>query len=264
MTVKTVTRHVKRSCPPKHVIVLATGARARDLPFAGGRRQDLVWTYQALRCTRARNAEEAARDRVGRDRHRVRQLLQRRWAPMTTVVEMLDRIVPVEDARGQLPSSNKSLHQAGHDDHGKGAGVEDLKVTRQGQGDRARSKTRTANGPHERVRPTVITAIGIIAQHVRTSGSSKKLGVKLEKTHVGFIQIDPYGRTGVERPVGHRRLYAGAPWLAHKASRMRALPPQRPSRRSWATRTVHPHPLNRSESIAGLHLLPPANRQRGL
>jgi dihydrolipoamide dehydrogenase len=41
--------------------------------------------------------KQAAGHRLGRDRHRVRQLLQRLGADVT-VVEMMDRIVPVEDA----------------------------------------------------------------------------------------------------------------------------------------------------------------------
>ena len=58
----------------KHIIV-ATGARARDLPFAkaDGKR---IWTYRT-RDDPAGNADRAAGHRVGRDRDRVRQFLQR-------------------------------------------------------------------------------------------------------------------------------------------------------------------------------------------
>ena len=58
----------------KHIIV-ATGARARDLPFAkadGKQHLDLP-----PRDDSGRNAERVAGDRVGRDRYRVRELLRR-------------------------------------------------------------------------------------------------------------------------------------------------------------------------------------------
>ena len=77
----------------KHIII-ATGARARELPFAkaDGKR---IWTYRHA-MTPAGNAERIAGHRLGRDRDRVRQFLQRSRRKVT-VVEMLDRIVPVED-----------------------------------------------------------------------------------------------------------------------------------------------------------------------
>ena len=58
----------------KHIII-ATGARARELPFAkaDGKR---IWTYRHAMAPGG-NADRAAGDRIGRDRDRVRELLQR-------------------------------------------------------------------------------------------------------------------------------------------------------------------------------------------
>jgi hypothetical protein len=56
----------------KHIIV-ATGARARDLPFrqADGQR---IWTYRHAMVP-GRNADQIAGHRIGRDRGGIRQLL---------------------------------------------------------------------------------------------------------------------------------------------------------------------------------------------
>jgi dihydrolipoamide dehydrogenase len=78
----------------KHIIV-ATGARARDPPLReGGRRQDLDLPP---RHGAQGDAVEAPGHRLRRDRGRIRQLLFGHGAEVT-IVEMLDRILPVEDA----------------------------------------------------------------------------------------------------------------------------------------------------------------------
>ena len=102
----------------KHVIV-ATGARARDLPFApadGEARVDL-----SPRDDAQGNAEEAAGDR---QRCAIGIEFASFYNDMgvdVTVVEMLDRVVPVEDeGRHRLP--RKEPDQAGHDDHDRRGG----------------------------------------------------------------------------------------------------------------------------------------------
>ena len=64
----------KETLSAKHIII-ATGARARDLPFApaDGKR---VWTYRHA-MTPPEMPSRAAGHRLGRDRDRIRQLLQR-------------------------------------------------------------------------------------------------------------------------------------------------------------------------------------------
>jgi dihydrolipoamide dehydrogenase len=82
----------KTRAAAKHIII-ATGARARDLPFRQGRRRtdlDLSPRHGA-----AGDADQIAGDRLGRDRGRVRQLLFDMGAEVT-VVEMLDPDPPVE------------------------------------------------------------------------------------------------------------------------------------------------------------------------
>ena len=125
----------------------------------------------------------------------------------TTVVEMQDRIMPVEDeeiskfARKALEKQGLKIHtsaQVGALE--KGNGVVKANVT-------------LKNGNAETIEvDRVILAIGIVGN---TEGLGlEALGAKVEKSH---IVTDPYGRTGVPG------LYAigdvtGAPWLAHKAS----------------------------------------------
>ena len=67
--------------------------------------------------------EVAAGDRLGRDRHRVRELLSHLGAEVT-VVEVLDRILPVEDEEVSA-FAKQGLREAGHEDpdrrHGREA-----------------------------------------------------------------------------------------------------------------------------------------------
>jgi dihydrolipoamide dehydrogenase len=74
-------------------IILATGARARVA--RAGADGKLVWTYKEAMVP-DRHAEVAAGRGLGRHRHRVRQLLPHLGAEVT-VVEVLDRVLPVED-----------------------------------------------------------------------------------------------------------------------------------------------------------------------
>ena len=95
----------------KHIIV-ATGARARDLPFAkaDGKR---IWTYRHA-MTPAEMPSELLVIGSGAIGIEFASFYADLGAKVT-VVEMLDRLVPVEDAEvsAQL---EKSLHQAGADD----------------------------------------------------------------------------------------------------------------------------------------------------
>ena len=68
----------KTELAAKHIII-ATGARARELPFAQSRRQ--AHLDLSPRDDPAGNADRAAGHRIGRDRDRVRQLLQRHGLP---------------------------------------------------------------------------------------------------------------------------------------------------------------------------------------
>ncbi len=184
-------------------IVLATGARARELPGleADG---DLVWTYKhALMPPRMpKKLLVIGSGAIGIEFASFFNTL----GADTTVVEVMDRILPVEDAEISA-FARKSFQKQGMTilekamvkklDRAKG------QVTAHIEKD-GKTETHTFD--------TVISAVGIVG-NVEGLGL-EKLGVKVDRTHV---VTDPYCRTGVEGlyAIGD---VAGAPWLAHKAS----------------------------------------------
>ena len=123
-----------------------------------------------------------------------------------TVVEMLDREVPVEDAEGSA-FLEKSLTKQGMTIM-TGAGVEDLKVTAKG----VTAKIKDSKGKvTETEFSHCITAIGIVP-------NAENVGLeKLVEMDRGFIQIDDYGRTKSKGLWAIGDCTPG-PWLAHKAS----------------------------------------------
>jgi len=187
----------------KHIIV-ATGAHARDLPFAraDGKR---IWTYRHAMVP----AEMPTRLLViGSGAIGVE--FASFYADMgaeVTIVEMLDRVLPVEDA-DISDFMAKALAKQGLTVL-TGAGVEKLDAT----GDGVTAVIKTADGksaPH--AFSHAIVAIGIVPN---TEGIGlDALGVKTTKGH---IDTDPYGRTNVDGiwAIGD---VTGPPWLAHKAS----------------------------------------------
>jgi dihydrolipoamide dehydrogenase len=123
-----------------------------------------------------------------------------------TVVEMLDRIVPVEDADVST-FLEKSLKKQGITIM-TGAGVEAIKVSDTGITatikDKA-GKSATSDFSH------VIVAIGIVP-------NTENIGIDgLADMDRGFIQIDPFGRTKSKGLWAIGDCTPG-PWLAHKAS----------------------------------------------
>ena len=151
-----------------------------------------------------------------------------------TVVEMLDRIVPVEDADIST-FLEKALTKQGITIR-TGAGVEELKVG----GDGVAARIKRADGTVEAGDFShVIVAIGIVPN--TESIGLEQAGAKLER---GFIQIDPYGRTGVPGLWAIGDCTPG-PWLAHKASHEGVTCAEAIARELGNTE-VHPHPLNRS------------------
>ena len=213
----------------KHVIV-ATGARARDLPFAkaDGKR---VWTYRhAMTPTEmptkllvigsgAIGIEFASfYNDIGVD---------------VTVVEMLDRIVPVED-KDVSAFLEKSLTKQGMTIM-TGAGVEDIKVSDTG----VKAKIKGKDGKvAETEFSHCITAIGIVP-------NTETIGIeKLAEMDRGFIQIDPYGRTKSKGLWAIGDCTPG-PWLAHKASH-EGVTCAEAIAKELGNKDVHPHPLDRS------------------
>ena len=216
-----------RELTAKHII-LATGARARELPGleADG---DLVWTYKhALAPPRMpKRLLVIGSGAIGIEFASFYNTL----GAETVVVEVLDRILPVEDAeisalagkafkaQGMTLMASAMVKQL---DRGKG------KVT---------AHIEVAGKVERHDFDTVISAVGIVG-NVEGLGL-EALGVKIDRTHV---VTDAYCRTGVEGLYAIGDL-AGAPWLAHKASHEGVMVAE-----MIAGKQVHPV---RPESIAG-------------
>ncbi len=184
-------------------IILATGARARELPGleADG---DLVWTYKAA-LTPKRMPKKLLVIGSGAIGIEFASFYNTLGAD-TTVVEVMDRVLPVEDAEISA-FAKKSFEKQG------------MKIMQKAmvkQLDRAKGKVTAhieANGKVEKHEfDTVISAVGIVG-NVENLGL-EALGVKIDRTHV---VTDEFCRTGVEGVYAIGDI-AGAPWLAHKAS----------------------------------------------
>ena len=184
-------------------IVLATGARARELPGleADG---DLVWTYKHA-LTPKRMPKKLLVIGSGAIGIEFASFYNTLGAD-TTVVEVMDRVLPVEDAeiskfakkqfekQGMKIRENTSVKKL---DRGQGKVVAHIE---------AGGKVTTEEFD------TVISAVGIVG-NVENLGL-EALGLKIDRTHV---VVDQYCRTGVDGLYAIGDI-AGAPWLAHKAS----------------------------------------------
>ena len=209
-------------------IVLATGARARELPGLEADGQ-MVWTY--------RHALQPP--------HMPKKLLvigsgaigiefasfYNTMGADTTVVEVMDRVLPVEDAEISAFAKKQFVKQ----------GMKIMEKAMVKQLDRGKG-TVTAHievgGKIEKHEfDTVISAVGIVG-NVEGLGL-EELGVKIDRTHV---VTDEYCRTGVEGLFAIGDI-AGAPWLAHKASHEGVMVAE-------LMAGMHPHAV-KPESIAG-------------
>ncbi|WP_337185351.1 dihydrolipoyl dehydrogenase [Phenylobacterium sp.] len=193
-----------RKLTAKHVI-LATGARARTLPAIGlepdGER---VWTYREALVPKAapKSLVVIGSGAIGMEF----ASFYRALGSDVTVVEMMPRILPVEDEE-----VSKAAHKAFEKRGIKfrvPANVRKLSKSKTGV-----SLEIEAGGKAEILSADVaIVAVGIVG-NVEDMGL-EALGVKIEKTHV---VTDGHGATGVPGlyAIGD---VAGPPWLAHKAS----------------------------------------------
>ena len=209
-------------------IVLATGARARELPGleADGER---VWTYKHA-LTPKRMPKKLLVIGSGAIGIEFASFYNTMGAD-TTVVEVMDRVLPVEDAEISTFAKKQFEKQ----------GMKIMEKTMVKQLDRSADKVVAhieANGKvtkHEF--DTVISAVGIVG-NVENLGL-EALGVKIDRTHV---VVDEYCRTGVSGLYAIGDI-AGAPWLAHKASHEGMMVAEH-----IAGKTVHPIKPN---TIAG-------------
>ena len=187
----------------KHIIV-ATGARARDLPFAkaDGKR---IWTYRHAMTPEVMPTKLLV---IGSGAIGVEfASFYNDMGADVTIVEMLPRILPVEDEEVST-FMDKALKKQGIEIL-TGAGVEKIE-------NGANAVKASIKGKDGKVTTTeyshVIVAIGIVPNTENIG--LETLGVETER---GQIKVDGYARTNVEG------VYAigdvtGAPWLAHKAS----------------------------------------------
>ena len=185
-------------------IIIATGARARDLPFApaDGKR---IWTYR-----HAMVPPEMPKKLLVIGSGAIGIEFASFYNDMgaeVTVVEMLDRIVPVEDADVST-FLEKSLIKQGMKIM-TGAGVESLKAT-------ATGISASIKGKDGKVTPSEFThcivAIGIVPNTENIG--LEALGVNMDR---GFLKTDPMCRTNVPGLWAIGDITA-PPWLAHKAS----------------------------------------------
>ena len=210
-------------------IVVATGARARELPgiAADG---NLVWSYKhALMPKRMpKSLLVIGSGAIGMEFASFFNAL----GADTTVVEVLDRILPSEDEEISA-LAKKSFSKLGIKFH-EGSTVRKLNRTR----NQAKAVIES-NVKKELVLnvDTVISAAGIVG-NIESLGL-EKIGVKTDRSH---IVVDELCRTGVNGiyAIGD---VAGPPWLAHKASHEGIAVAE-------LIAGKQPHPV-RPESIAG-------------
>ncbi len=209
-------------------VILATGARARELPGleADGKQ---VWTYKhALQPPHMpKKLLVIGSGAIGIEFASFYNTL----GADTTVVEVMDRVLPVEDA--DISAFAKKAFEK--------QGMKIMQKAMVKQLDRGKDKVTAhieVGGKIEKHDfDTVISAVGIVG-NVEDLGL-EELGVKIDRTHV---VTDAYCRTGVDGLYAIGDI-AGAPWLAHKASHEGVMVAE-------LIAGQHPHPV-KPESIAG-------------
>jgi dihydrolipoamide dehydrogenase len=184
-------------------IILATGARARQLP---GMESDgkLIWSYREAMVPEAmpKSLLVIGSGAIGIEF----ASFYRNLGAEVTVVEVLDRILPVEDAEISEFAAKQFAGQGM-----KLLTKATVKALRKGE-DSVTAAIEQGGKTEEKTFDRVISAVGIV-------GNVEGLGLEttkvvVERTHV---QIDALCRTA-EPGVYAIGDIAGAPWLAHKAS----------------------------------------------
>ncbi len=184
-------------------IILATGARARQLP---GLETDgkLIWSYKEAMVPPAmpKSLLVVGSGAIGIEF----ASFYLNMGAEVTVVEVVDRVLPVEDEEISA-FARKAFEKQGMKIH-TGASVTAAKRN----GDSVTVTVEAGGKSQDITVERVISAVGIVG-NVEGLGL-EEAGVKVERTHV---MVDGYGQTGVPGlyAIGD---VAGPPWLAHKAS----------------------------------------------
>ena len=184
-------------------IILATGARARQLPGleADGK---LIWTYREAMVPPAmpKSLLIVGSGAIGIEF----ASFYRNMGAEVTVVEVMDRILPVEDEEISA-FARKAFEKQGIKI------LTNAKVTEAQKGTDSVTCTIEIAGKTEKLTADrVISAIGIVGNVENLGLENTK--IKVDRTHV---EIDQWCRTG-EPGVYAIGDLTGAPWLAHKAS----------------------------------------------
>ncbi|EKE72831.1 MULTISPECIES: dihydrolipoyl dehydrogenase [Roseobacteraceae] len=209
-------------------IIVATGARARQLPGLEGD-GDRVWTYRDALVPKymPKKLLVIGSGAIGIEFASFYNTL----GADTTVVEVMDRVLPVEDkdisafAKKQFVKQGMTIHEK--------SGVKQLDRSK----DKVVAHIEISGKIEKHEFDTVISAVGIVG-NVEGLGL-EEMGVKIDRTHV---VTDAYCRTGVEGVYAIGDI-AGAPWLAHKASHEGVMVAE-------LIAGLHPHAI-KPNSIAG-------------
>ncbi|MBN8820209.1 MAG: dihydrolipoyl dehydrogenase [Sphingomonas sp.] len=212
----------------KHIIV-ATGARARDLPFApaDGKR---IWTYRTAMTPPEMPTKLLV---IGSGAIGIEfASFYNDMGAEVTVVEMMDRIVPVEDADVSV-FLEKALKKQGMNIL-TGAKLDELKVTASGVSAKITAKD---GKPVPADYSHCIVAIGIVPN--TESIGLEAIGVAMERGH---IKTDPMCATNVPGlwAIGD---VTAPPWLAHKASHEGVIAAEAIAK-ALGNKDAHPHAMD--------------------
>ncbi len=186
----------------KHIIV-ATGARPREIPPLPIDGKKIISSKEALlQTTQPKRLLIAGAGAIGVEF----AYFYHQMGTEVTIVEVLDRLVPVEDE-----DVSKELAKAF-----KKMGITIMTSTQvesvDTKGKELTVTVKTAKGTETLATDQVLSAVGVV-------GNIENLGLEAVgvKTERGAIVIDAFGKTNVEGiyAIGD---VAGPPWLAHKAS----------------------------------------------
>jgi dihydrolipoamide dehydrogenase len=193
-----------RTVQAKHVI-LATGARARVIPAVGMVPDgDRIWTYREAMVPKAmpKSLIVIGSGAIGIEF----ASFYRALGAEVTVIEAMDRILPVEDEEVSA-AAQKSFEKRGLKFR---VGAKVTKLAKEGSG--VAVELEIGGKAEKLTAEKAIVAVGIEG-NVENLGL-EALGVKVDRGH---IVTDSHGKTNVPGlyAIGD---VAGPPWLAHKAS----------------------------------------------
>lgn len=232
-------------------VILATGARARVIE---GLEPDgkTVWTYREAMVPKAmpKSLIVIGSGAIGIEF----ASFYRAFGAEVTVVEVLDRILPVEDEEISKEAARAF----------KKRGIRILTGAKIGKTEISGSGAKievTVSGKTEMLESEkVISAVGIVG-NIENLGL-EKAGVKVEKTHV---VVNEWLETGVKGVYAIGDL-AGPPWLAHKASHEGVIAVERIA----GVKGLHPMNVNRipgctysSPQIASVGLTEAKAKEKG-